>query len=90
MWASYKATNIAESVIMASLERLSLKDEREGTDLDMQCMVGYADDNALESLEVIPGHVRRDRNEEIEDDSAETSNTSDGWGYDVVLTCLLS
>lgn len=91
MWASYKANNVEESVVMASLERLSLKDEREGTDPEMQYMIGYADDQASNTSEGILGHIRRNRKEKIDDDTAfGTSNTSHGWGYELALSCLLS
>lgn len=87
MWASYKANNVSESVVMASLERVSLKDEREGTDPEMQYMVGFADDQAPNTLE----GIRRNRKEKVEDDTAVgTSNTSHGWGYELFLYYLLS
>ena len=83
VWASYKANNIEESVVMASLERLSLKDEREGTDPEMQYMIGHADDQAPNTLEGNPALAQRNKTQKNENDTAVgTSSTSHGWGYD--------
>jgi vacuolar protein sorting-associated protein 13A/C len=82
VWAAYKVNNIEESVVMASLERLSLKDEREGTDPEMQYMIGHADDSAPNTLEGDPVHAQRNKTEKTENDTAVgTSSTKHGWGY---------
>lgn len=76
---------------MASLERLSLKDEREGTDPEMQYMIGHADDQAPSSLGDDLHHFRRNRENKTEDETAAgSSNTSPGWGYDLFILCLRS
>ncbi|KAG0557949.1 hypothetical protein KC19_11G167800 [Ceratodon purpureus] len=86
VWASYKSNNIEESVVMASLERFSLKDEREGTDPEMQYMIGHADDRAPNTLEGDPAHARRNKTEKNENDTAVgNSSTSHGWGQALTM-----
>jgi len=85
VWASYKANNIEESVVMASLERLSLKDERDGTDPEMQYMIGHADDQAPNTLEGNFAHAQRNKKEKNENHAAVgTSSSTRGWGYDFI------
>lgn len=72
--------------MMASLERLSLKDEREGTDPEMQYMIGHADDKAPNTLEGDPGLAKRNRKEKKANDTAVgTSQSPRGWGYDTAI-----
>ncbi|XP_024403056.1 uncharacterized protein [Physcomitrium patens] len=85
-WVSYKGNNVEESVFMASLERLSLKDEREGTDPEMQYMIGHADDQAPSSLGDDLHHFRRNRENKTEDETAAgSSNTSPGSGLTMLV-----
>lgn len=91
VWASYKANNVQESVVMASLERLSLKDEREGTDVEMQYMIGLADDKVSDNLEGDFSHAQRMKKEKKGSDTDVASASSiRGWGYDLLLSSSLS
>ncbi|KAG0604101.1 hypothetical protein M758_10G145000 [Ceratodon purpureus] len=86
VWALYKANNVEESVVMASLERLSLKDEREGTDVEMQYMIGLADDTASNNLEGDFSHAQRMKKEKKGTDSDVASASSiRGWGSGLTM-----
>ncbi len=41
---AYKSNNVEEMNVMASLERFSVKDDREGSESEMRYMIGSADD----------------------------------------------
>lgn len=83
MWASYKANNIEESIVMASLERLSVRDDREGSDPEMRYMVGHADDESRNTLEGDSQHAQKNAKQKNENDTAVgTTRDMNGWGYE--------
>jgi hypothetical protein len=50
VWASLKQNSVEEMMVMATLERFSVKDDREGTDPEMCYMIGSADDRESNNL----------------------------------------
>ncbi|CAM6084054.1 unnamed protein product [Calypogeia fissa] len=51
VWASYKSNTLQESNIQATLEKFSVRDDREGTEAEMRYMIGNADDAEPISLD---------------------------------------
>ncbi|BBN04917.1 vacuolar protein sorting-associated protein 13A/C [Marchantia polymorpha subsp. ruderalis] len=52
VWAAYKSNSIEESTIMATLEKFSVRDDREGTELEMRYMIGSADEEESNVIEL--------------------------------------
>ncbi|KAL2636221.1 hypothetical protein R1flu_007700 [Riccia fluitans] len=52
VWASYKSNTVQESIVMVTLQKFTVRDDREGTELEMRYMIGAADDENSDVFDV--------------------------------------
>lgn len=74
-----------ENHVMASLERFSVKDDRAGTDPEVQYMIGHADDRSPNTLEGDSEQAQKNSQRKNENRAVTgPSQRSLGWRYESV------